>query len=192
MADQSKIDWDLIIKVVGLVALIASGFWTLVTFRENRRVDQDHLRDADRKDSQARLQELNKYVFEKQASLYFEATEAAATIAMTHDKSSKKAATEKFYKLYFGPLVIVEDRRVELAMIEFSRCLNTDGVSCARTIPNDQRDVAFLPEKVSSFPPPTLDNLSLELAACVRSALKYDRGIDFGKLAGPISVCPYD
>ncbi len=169
------------IKVLGLMALLASGAWTLYKWRDDRKVDVEH-----------RVQELNRVVFEKQTTLYFEASSAASTIATSDDEATKKAAANKFYELYFGELVIVEDRRVELAMIQYSRCLNLNRDGCERTVLSDFRGTNFSDDKIHKLPPATLQNLSLELSACMRSALEFDRGIDFGKLSDPISTCPYD
>lgn len=185
-------NWDLIVKIVGLIALVASGLWTLYKFRDDRRVDLDNQAAAQRTEAKLRIDELNRFVFERQAGLYFEAAQAASTIATSDNKAEKKAASDKFYELYFGQLVVVEDRRVELAMIEFSRCLNQNGAGCSRTINTSQDEKPLSPELVAQLGPATLSNLSLELAACMRSSLKADRGIDFGKLIDPVSRCPYD
>jgi hypothetical protein len=191
--DETKpTNWDLIVKIVGLVALVASGLWTLYKFRADRRVDLEHQAEAQKTEAKLRADELNRFVFERQAGLYFEAAQAASTIATSNNKAEKKTAGDEFYELYFGQLVVVEDRRVELAMIEFSRCLNQNGANCSRTIKTNQDEKPLPPELVAQLGPATLDNLSLELAACMRSSLKADRGIDFGKLIDPVSRCPYD
>lgn len=185
-------NWDLIVKIVGLIALLASGLWTLYKFRADRRVDLDRQFQAQQTEAKLRADELNRFIFERQAGLYLEAAQAASTIATSNNKAEKKAANNKFYELYFGQLVVVEDRRVELAMIEFSHCLNKNGVGCSRTIKTNQDEKPLSPDLVARLSAATLDNLSLELAACIRSSLKADRGIDFGKLIDPVSHCPYD
>lgn len=191
--DETKgTNWDLIVKIVGLIALVASGLWTLYKFRADRRVDLDHQLQAQQTEAKLKADELNRYIFERQAGLYFEAAQAASKIATSHNNAEKKAASDKFYELYFGQLVVVEDRRVELAMIEFSRCLNQNGAGCSRTIKTNQDEKLLSPDFVARLSAATLDNLSLELAACIRSSLKADRGIDFGKLIDPVSHCPYD
>jgi hypothetical protein len=191
--DETKgTNWDLIVKIVGLIALLASGFWTLYKFRADRRVDLDRQLQAQQTEAKLKADELNRFIFERQAGLYFEAAQAASTIATSDNKTEKKAASNKFYELYFGQLVVVEDRRVELAMIEFSHCLNQNGAVCSRTIKTNQDEKSLSPDLVARLSAATLDNLSLELAACIRSSLKADRGIDFGKLIDPVSHCPYD
>ncbi len=202
MPETTDTRWDLLLKVVGLIALIVSGTWTLYKFRQDRNVDLTHQREAEKMDESAKLQELNRFIFERQASLYFDAARSAGTIATSHNKATREAAIERFYQLYFGDLVVVEDRRVELAMIEFSRCLDKDNRGCERTITVDQSGKPLLGESLRLVPA-SLDNLSLELAACVRSALTLDRSIDFGNLVviekgkeinqtSPLSRCPYD
>ena len=177
-------NWDLIVKVVGLIALIASGMWTLYKFRDDRRVDLEHRKEADKKDDDARAQEFNKYVFERQTDLYFEAARTAATISTSNDKQAVKKAIDRFHSLYFGDLVIVEDRRVERAMIAFNRCLDSNNTLCVRP-PGEPKTPTSDPGAFG------LNDFSLELAACIRSALTGDRGIDFGKLSHPQTFCPY-
>jgi hypothetical protein len=94
--------------------------------------------------------------------------------------------------LYWGELVVVEDRRVELAMINFGRCVDLGGKDCFRLVKDDENGNPIPAERLALLGPRLIDNFSLELAACIRSALKKDRGIDFGKLADPRSDCPYD
>ncbi len=72
---------------------------------------------------------------EKQIQLYFEASEAAATIATSSDADAKSRAKSRFWILYWGPLAIVEDAGVKTtdqtvvkqSMVNFGHCLNEPG-----------------------------------------------------------------
>jgi hypothetical protein len=70
-----------------------------------------------------RQTEFRKRFWEEQLALYREATEAAAEIAMAPDLASASAPREKFWKLYWGKLSMVEDKGVEQAMISFGAAL---------------------------------------------------------------------
>jgi hypothetical protein len=85
--------------------------------------------------------------------------------------------------------VIVEDRRVEIAMIAFYDCLANDGKKCERPKLN-QYNKPVEPAQVKGEP--TLRILALDLAACTRSALKKDRNIEFGEVRPAETTCPYD
>jgi hypothetical protein len=191
MNDAVMKKWDLRVKVIGLVTLIASGGWTLYKFREDRRVDLDHEQQATLREEATKKKELNAFIFQRQAMLYFDAANAAAIIATSKDAAEVSKARDRFTALYYGELVVVEDRRVELAMITFERCLETRQDDCSR-FPFTQKDKRITDEHMRQLGPGELKNLSLELAACVRTALATDRGIDFGSLSDPKTSCPYD
>jgi hypothetical protein len=178
--------WDLVVKIVGLIALIASGIWTLYKFREDRQVDLRNRTDQVNRDQAARSKELNSFVFQKQTELYFEATKVAATIAISQDPKILADAKLRFNQLYFGEFVIVEDRRVELAMISFYLCAFNNGCS-RRTV--DQHNKLIDSQAVTGQP---LQDLALDLSACIRDALEQDRGIQFGNIAPAETLCPYD
>jgi hypothetical protein len=159
MEDSEHKQLDIIIKVVGLVGLILSGAWTYYKYREDRRVDLQHQQEAVKLDEIARQKELNSFIFQKQTQLYLEASRAASTIAISSDPKAVKDAKERFKELFFGEMVTVEDRRVELAMVEFWRCMQLPPGQCERI------------GKIDTFPPvgpPIPSNLSLELSACIR------------------------
>jgi len=67
-----------------------------------------------------------KPYWEKSISLYFEATSATATIASTTDETERSAAINDFWRLYWGPLVLVEDNQVSAEMIKYGNCLKND------------------------------------------------------------------
>jgi hypothetical protein len=178
--------WDLVVKIVGLGALIASGIWTLYKFREDRQVDLRNRAEEVRRDEAARSKELNSFVFQRQTELYFEAAKIAATIATSKDPKSVSEAKLRFNQLYFGEFVIVEDRRVELAMIAFYSCTLNDDCSRRRV---DQHNNPINGGQIDREP---IENLALDLSACIRDALEQDRGIQFGNLAPAETKCPYD
>ena len=55
--------------------------------------------------------------WEKQLALYLEATSTAATLASTDDESAWNDARNNFWRLYLGPLCMVENAAVESAMV---------------------------------------------------------------------------
>jgi hypothetical protein len=82
----------------------------------------------------AKEQEFRKPFWEKQLHLYFDASEAASTLATSTDKRRIESAQERFWQLYWGPLAVVEDAgldleddkdaKVEAAMVAFGNCLD--------------------------------------------------------------------
>src|SRR5260370_12841440 len=80
----------------------------------------------------AKEQEFRKPFWEKQLQLYFDATEAASTMATSKDARRRDLAGDRFWELYWGSLAVVEDAgletatdaKVEAAMVHFGSCFN--------------------------------------------------------------------
>jgi hypothetical protein len=206
--------WDIIFKWFGLAGALFAAGWTFYTYSQNRADDINRQRVLNEENRIARAKDQNSFIFQRQASMYLDASMSASTIAAALDPVTQnknvigpkalKEAREKFEELYWGPMVIVSDHRVEIAMVVFRECMLKKGKDCERQ--NVNRYGKPLDQAVvSSLGKPLLVNLSLELAACTRSALKEDRGIDFGGAIGggvsklpsedllkTVEVCPYD
>jgi hypothetical protein len=79
-------------------------------------------READAK--RVRELELQNPFWQKRVQLYFDATEAAGIIASRAAGADRAKAEAAFWRLYLGPLAVVEDDQVESAMVEMGNCLN--------------------------------------------------------------------
>jgi len=201
MTEETHRRWDIIFKWLGLVAVLASAWWTVHSYNQSRALELSQQKYTQQKDEEARTKDQNSFVFQHQATLYFDTARAAATIATALDPHAldRKAITanalrdarERFAQLYWGELVIVEDRRVELAMITFQRCLLKKGENCARA-DVDEYGKRIEPDKLNAGGDANLQNLSLEIGACVRTALHEGRKIQFGQVKSAITACPYD
>ncbi len=64
--------------------------------------------------------------WERQVSLYFEATSAASLLASSENDEDLSEAEASFWRLNWGPLALVEDRSVEKAMVSFGNCLKRE------------------------------------------------------------------
>ncbi|SRR6266481_3426578 len=136
MSEDSARFWSVVFGGITAIGLIAGGAYTLVQFLDSR------VKDREAKDKEAAtyaLQtataklEARKPSYSKHLDLCSEASVAAATIATTKDPQKKKTATEDFWRLYWGPLGMVEEGEVEQAMIAFGKCLNKD---CEQSLRN--------------------------------------------------------
>ncbi len=99
-----------------LVGLLGFGFG-IYQYRVQQGENQEQERES-------RDREFMKPLWEKQLATYFEASEAASTIAMTTDGGERTKAINKFWMLYQGPLVIVESPAVSGAMQDFGNALS--------------------------------------------------------------------
>lgn len=119
----------------------------------------------------ASRKEFRKPYWERQLSLYFEVTAAAATLALVYgeklDSSNREKlrieAQEKFWQLYYGALEIVTDNDVTEAIIEFKKSL----------IKHNARDAAR-----------ELELKSLSLARACRRSISKSWRIELSELDG--------
>jgi hypothetical protein len=71
----------------------------------------------------ARDQEFMKPLWERELATYFLTSETVATIVKTTDAVERRAAVDQFWRLYAGPLIILETRALSSAMVSFGTCL---------------------------------------------------------------------
>ena len=174
--------------------------WTIYTYQDTKRDELEQQKYSQKKDEQMRTKEQNEAVFNDQASIYLDVSQAAATLALAVDPDSDdakaiesgtvKKARQEFEQFYWGKMVVVEDRRVEIAMVKFRECLLAKGKNCERG-DEDQHGNPIREEVIGKLDDPTLLDLSLELSACMRSALEH-RKIEFGAVEQALTFCPYD
>src|ERR1041385_7212064 len=73
--------------------------------------------------------EYKRPLWEKQLNYYFEATHAAATLAVLRNEEAETSQVEwqkariRFWELYYGESLVVEDPAVSQAMVDFGKCL---------------------------------------------------------------------
>lgn len=102
------------------IGLLAGGAYTIIQYFGARTTDR---RTYDFQATVAQL-EAKKPFYSKHLDLCSEASAATATIATTKDQKEKLKATENFWRLYWGPLGMVEEQDVENAMVNFGDCLH--------------------------------------------------------------------
>jgi hypothetical protein len=124
-----------------ITALVAAAGFLFGVFQYQKQQALNRTSTAESRD-----REFIHPLWEKQLALYFEASEAASTIATTTDPEQRRKAEAKFWMLYWGPLVLVETPEVSGAMKKFGECLTGETKGDLR-------------------------NLSLELASALQSSV---------------------
>lgn len=99
------------------VVIAVAGFWFTVHQYNQQQAAAATKLAADRE------QALLKPFLDKRLELYFAASEAAATMALSKDKAERDKAESKLVQLYAGTLIIVEDQEVEGAMLKVYKCI---------------------------------------------------------------------
>lgn len=129
MSEGAARFWTTVFAGVTAISLIAAGLYSLVQYfdakdreRESRDKDRAALQLQIRATSLAAKQAFNN----KHLELCAEAAIAAGTVATTKNEAKKRMAQDDFWRLYWGPLGIVEDSEVAAAMVAFGKCLEGD------------------------------------------------------------------
>lgn len=100
------------VKILTLVGGVIAFGWGVYQFVSNQR---SH--------AETRRIEATRPFLDRQLKLYTEATQAAATLATSSSREELAVARARFWSLYWGELALVEDKRVEAAMVALGRAL---------------------------------------------------------------------
>jgi len=114
MSASERIEQGL--KTIGVLIAAAGFVWGVYQYFDKR----------DREIDNARVEATRPFL-ERQLTLYTEASQVAAVLATSDDASERAKAEERFWQLYWGELALVEDPRVEAAMVRFGQALKTGG-----------------------------------------------------------------
>jgi hypothetical protein len=110
-------------KYVSPLLAILTFAWGIYTFRITTELQIEKAENEAKRTEQTRRIEASKPFLEKQLRLFEIATESAVKIATSDDPAVVKAATTRFYELYWGELGLVERGDVANAMIAFKAAL---------------------------------------------------------------------
>jgi hypothetical protein len=102
--------------------------------------------------------------WEKLLALYIDACSSASVIGTTASEAEWNTACASFWKLYYGPLCLVEDQKVEEAMVVFGAALES---------------MSF-----ESRNPKVLTSLSLQIAYACRNSIRSDWRVPLEVLMG--------
>jgi hypothetical protein len=142
-----------ILKTAGALVAVAGFVWGVYQYFDNR----------DRELENAQV-EARRPFLDRQMTLYTDATRAVALIATSEDAAERANAEQRFWELYWGELALVEDSRVEAAMVAFKNGL------------------------VGKAGQPKMQQLSLDLAHACRDSLAEAWGVELWRRPGAQSV----
>jgi hypothetical protein len=120
MEEAASRFWSALFAAATTIALIGGGIYSVVQYFNARNKDRLTY------EFQVKVAqfEARKPFYSKLLDFCSEASAAAATIATSKDPRKKRDAVDDFWRLYWGPLGIVEPEGVSKAMVAFGRCLN--------------------------------------------------------------------
>jgi hypothetical protein len=80
-------------------------------------------------------------VLTRQLDLYLGASSAVATLASSTNAAEQAKARDEFWRLYWGPLVMLESPDVSIAMKKVGKCLEDADRACSR---QDLQDLSLI------------------------------------------------
>jgi hypothetical protein len=110
--------------LLATLAAVAGFLFGVFQYAGQQNASREAAAAQEKRELEARDRDFMKPLWEKELSLYFQAADAAATIATTGDATKRRAAEAEFWRLYQGPLVIVESKKLSGAMVRFGSCLD--------------------------------------------------------------------
>ena len=117
--DEDRARWiDSATKIIGLIALILGGGWTIYTYF-----------NAKEKETRTALMEVRKPFEAKRLELYFDLAQSAARLAETKDPKEYKKEHRHFYELSIGPLAMAGDKGVGTAVVNFLHRADTSTIA---------------------------------------------------------------
>ena len=102
-----------LLKIAGAVGAIFAFVFGVIKYFDDRSREIEN----------ARI-EVSRPFLERQLALCTDVTRAAAVIATSDDAELRTNAARRFWELYFGELVLVEDDRIAGAMSQFKSALD--------------------------------------------------------------------
>jgi hypothetical protein len=145
---------------------IIGGLWVAYTYLAHQREAQKEEIERAARENVTQLVQAQSPFLRKQLDLYFETAQVAGRLVVLTPDDKEWAGTEqRFWALYWSELSMVEDRRVDEAMVTFSKGLN-DYTAARKT--TKERNQPF--DEVSGKQP--LNAASLELAHAIRKSIE--------------------
>ncbi len=114
-------------RFMGVAGAIASFLWGVWVWKDKADNELRQQRAEAQQQAESRRVEATKPFLEKQLKLYTEASQMAALIATSGDKSEVDKALSRFWQLYWGELALVENRDVEKAMVGMKNVIVSQG-----------------------------------------------------------------
>ena len=100
--------WEIVKTLLGVATVFGSVFWGYTTYVGQAKFNRE------------------QHFLEAQVDRCLEASKVAASIATVRDKAIWEQARGRFFELYYGDLVVVEDRDVANEMIKFKDILGLE------------------------------------------------------------------
>lgn len=111
------------VPIVTALVAIAGFYWGVVQYRDQQTKNRIARESQSLREEETAEREFMRPWLESQREVYLQALSAAAAVANSDDHEKRKQATEEFWRLYQGKMILVETKSVSGAMVRFGACL---------------------------------------------------------------------
>ena len=112
------------VPIVTALVAVAGFWWGVVQYQQQQTKNLEVQERQSVRNQEIAEHEFMKPWLESQREIYLQALSNAATVANSDDPEKLKQATEEFWKLYHGKMILVETKSVSGAMVHFGDCLD--------------------------------------------------------------------
>src|SRR5690349_757200 len=112
------------VPIITALVSVAGFLWGVYEFTSEQAKNRDAETAQQKREADLAERELMKPWLESQRQIYSQSLSAAAIVANSADSEKVKTATEEFFELYQGQMILVETKDVSAAMVGFGKCLN--------------------------------------------------------------------
>jgi hypothetical protein len=116
--------WVQFVPLISVLVAVSGFLWGIYVYQAQQTRNLELQKQQSEQEVETAQRELMKPWLENQRDIYLQALTAAATIANTDDPQKREQATEEFWKLFNGKMILVETDNVRKAMVNFSICIN--------------------------------------------------------------------
>jgi len=114
-----------LVPIITALVAIAGFWWGIIQYQDQQIKNRTAQEKLSLREEETAEREFMKPWLESQRGIYLQALSAAAIIANSEDSEKRKQATEEFWQLYQGRMILVETKSVSSAMVRFGSCLNS-------------------------------------------------------------------
>jgi len=112
------------VPLITAFVAIAGFCWGIVQYRDQQTKNRLAQESQSSREAETAEREFMKPWLESQRETYLQALSAVATVANSDDPETQKQATEEFWQLYQGKMILVETTSVSGGMVHFGHCLD--------------------------------------------------------------------
>lgn len=113
------------VPIITALVAVAGFLWGVIQYRDQQIKNRASQQAQFLREQENAEREFMKPWLESQREIYLQTLSAAAILANSDDPAARAQASDEFWQLYQGKMILVETTSVSTAMMEFGNCLKS-------------------------------------------------------------------